>query len=146
MDDVDEMLQRANDGAHAVGSALLPHTVLKKQALTTAAAVEAAGESADEYQRYIVPGIQNLGNTCFFNAILQALASVSSFQEYLDEIVRQSKAKGQVRRIPFASALHDCIDGASRACSVPVVRASNAPWRLTKQARGQSVCLYAKHH
>ncbi|DBA00984.1 TPA: hypothetical protein N0F65_006245 [Lagenidium giganteum] len=58
--------------------------------------------------RCVVPGIQNLGNTCFFNAILHALASGSSFGEYLDHVVEQARSKG--RAIPFTKALKDCID------------------------------------
>lgn len=66
----------------------------------------------DASARLCVPGIQNLGNTCFFNAILQALASVGSFQEYLQEIERGSRATGH--DIPFTRALRDCLEGTGR--------------------------------
>jgi hypothetical protein len=65
----------------------------------------------DATTRVSVPGIQNLGNTCFFNAILQALASVSSFQEYLQEIERSARATSH--DIPFTRALRDCLEGSS---------------------------------
>lgn len=65
----------------------------------------------DATTRVSVPGIQNLGNTCFFNAILQALASVSSFQEYLQEIERSARATSH--DIPFTRALRDCLEGPS---------------------------------
>lgn len=54
-----------------------------------------------------VPGIQNLGNTCFFNAILQALAAVDSFREYLEQVIAQSALRGQSE--PFTRALAQCI-------------------------------------
>lgn len=65
----------------------------------------------DASSRVGVPGIQNLGNTCFFNAILQALAAVASFQEFLQEIERAARATGH--DIPFTRALRDCLQGAA---------------------------------
>lgn len=62
----------------------------------------------DATSRVAVPGIQNLGNTCFFNAILQSLASVASFQEYLQEIERSARATSH--DIPFTRALRDCLE------------------------------------
>jgi ubiquitin C-terminal hydrolase len=60
----------------------------------------------EKRQQYVVPGIQNLGNTCFFNAILQALASLRSYNEYLSQIVGIAQNK-----LPFTEALKDCLDG-----------------------------------
>lgn len=110
------MMQKANGGSGA-HSQLQGHPeqqhqhikLMNTKQMVTKVVVPAA--VVDEYQRYVVPGIQNLGNTCFFNAILQALASLGSFQEYLDEVVRQSRLRAHACRIPFTGALRDCIDG-----------------------------------
>lgn len=67
-------------------------------------------QQADAQGRWTVPGLQNLGNTCFFNAILQALASVRCFQDFLNEVVRQAGPRN-ARAIPFTSALRDCLHG-----------------------------------
>lgn len=40
------------------------------------------------YRRpWAVPGLENLGNNCFLNAVVQALSSCSSFRKYLAEVI-----------------------------------------------------------
>lgn len=97
-------MQRANGGAGA-GALAARGSDSSDADGDVAASVKPAPAA-----RLVVPGLQNLGNTCFFNAILQALAAVESFHAYLAEVVRQ--AERRARRVPFARALRDCLDGA----------------------------------
>nr|CCA24151.1 ubiquitinspecific protease putative [Albugo laibachii Nc14] len=50
-------------------------------------------ESLNDNTHITLRGIQNLGNTCYFNAILQALAASRSFQMYLDELVTSAPCR-----------------------------------------------------
>ncbi|XP_050380910.1 ubiquitin carboxyl-terminal hydrolase 27 [Argentina anserina] len=44
-----------------------------------------------EPNSHLVPGLQNLGNNCFLNVILQALASCSYFQPFLQKVLEESE-------------------------------------------------------
>ncbi|PQP96628.1 ubiquitin carboxyl-terminal hydrolase 27 isoform X1 [Prunus yedoensis var. nudiflora] len=56
----------------------------------------------------LVPGLQNLGNNCFLNVILQALASCSYFQPFLQKVLEEyelSEVEDEVSGFPLAIAL-----------------------------------------
>ncbi|XP_034220443.1 ubiquitin carboxyl-terminal hydrolase 27 isoform X2 [Prunus dulcis] len=56
----------------------------------------------------LVPGLQNLGNNCFLNVILQALASCSYFQPFLQKVLEEyefSAVEDEVSGFPLAIAL-----------------------------------------
>ncbi|KAK4775321.1 hypothetical protein SAY86_010256 [Trapa natans] len=49
------------------------------------------GQKSNSEEDYFVPGLKNRGNNCFFNVILQALASCSYFQSFLEEAMEESQ-------------------------------------------------------
>ncbi|KAK9062258.1 hypothetical protein SSX86_019444 [Deinandra increscens subsp. villosa] len=67
------------------------------------------GESSPERQLVVVPGLQNLGNNCFLNVVLQALASCSCFLNSLQKIVDEFEASvigEQIGDMPLAVSLN----------------------------------------
>ncbi|KZV35912.1 ubiquitin carboxyl-terminal hydrolase 27-like [Dorcoceras hygrometricum] len=60
-----------------------------------------------------VPGLQNYGNNCFLNVILQALASCSRFQKYLGEILEEyelSSVEGGDQTMPLVNSLTSLVE------------------------------------
>ncbi|KAI3953225.1 hypothetical protein MKX01_042220 [Papaver californicum] len=55
----------------------------------------------------LVPGLQNLGNNCFLNVILQALASCDCFHEFLQNIIERDdfSVDDRVENMPLSAAL-----------------------------------------
>ena len=47
--------------------------------------------------RDIISGLENTGNTCFFNSVLQALAAVPQFHEYVRGIVYAASKAAEIR-------------------------------------------------
>ncbi|KAK0417546.1 hypothetical protein QR680_013074 [Steinernema hermaphroditum] len=57
---------------------------------------------------YTVPGLQNIGNTCFANSLLQALASSPSFVNWLNNL---DYSRVPLRKVQFLMALRDTLNG-----------------------------------
>lgn len=55
----------------------------------------------------LVPGLQNLGNNCFLNVVLQALASCDCFHEFLQNIIERDdfSVDDRVENMPLSAAL-----------------------------------------
>ncbi|KAF5960365.1 hypothetical protein HYC85_001574 [Camellia sinensis] len=64
--------------------------------------------------KWMVPGLQNLGNNCFLNVILQALASCSCFQSFLrktEEEFESLLGEEWVESLPLTVALASLMEG-----------------------------------
>ncbi|KAL7104535.1 hypothetical protein ACP275_08G251400 [Erythranthe tilingii] len=70
-------------------------------------------EEFDSPRFWVVPGLENLGNNCFLNVVLQALASCTSFRKYLDEMVKEYGSLSVEERdenIPLVNALTSLVE------------------------------------
>ncbi|PIA47812.1 hypothetical protein AQUCO_01400418v1 [Aquilegia coerulea] len=58
---------------------------------------------------WFIAGLQNMGNNCFLNVILQALASCDSFNQYLESIVEADSFSAE--DMPLMNALDSLLQG-----------------------------------
>lgn len=85
--------------------------------------------SSSKKDHFTVPGLQNLGNNCFLNVVLQALASCKSFGKFLEQVVDEyegSSMEGS-RDLPVVAALASLVE---ELCTVRHGRTVLSPRRL----------------
>ncbi|XP_071914211.1 ubiquitin carboxyl-terminal hydrolase 27-like isoform X2 [Coffea arabica] len=84
--------------------------------------------SSDKH--WVVPGLQNLGNNCFLNVVLQALASCSSFQRFLDIVFEKYKfpsVEESAKALPLTAAVASLLE---ELCMVQYVRSVRSPRKV----------------
>ncbi|CAN4114214.1 unnamed protein product [Withania somnifera] len=88
-----------------------------------------ASEKQSSKNHWLVPGLQNLGNNCFLNVVLQALASCKSFGKFLEKTMEEyegSSMEGN-RDLPVIAALASLME---ELCIARHGRAVLSPRRL----------------
>ncbi|XP_027178337.1 ubiquitin carboxyl-terminal hydrolase 27 isoform X1 [Coffea eugenioides] len=81
-------------------------------------------------KNWVVPGLQNLGNNCFLNVVLQALASCSSFQRFLDIVFEKYKfpsVEESAKALPLTAAVASLLE---ELCMVQYVRSVRSPRKV----------------
>lgn len=69
-----------------------------------------------------VPGLRNLGNNCFLNVVLQALASCVCFQSFLDDVIAEYGTDEQlVENMPLVFSLASLLQELSSVSAQKVV-------------------------
>ncbi|XP_006357345.1 ubiquitin carboxyl-terminal hydrolase 27 [Solanum tuberosum] len=76
-----------------------------------------------------VPGLQNLGNNCFLNVVLQALASCKSFGKFLEQVVEECEGSSMEgsRDLPVIASLASLVE---ELCTARHGRTVLSPRRL----------------
>lgn len=72
-----------------------------------------SSDNSSEEKLLVVPGLQNLGNNCFLNVILQALASCSSFRSFVRKRVEEHEGfsvEELEESMPLAVALDSLLE------------------------------------
>ncbi|XP_022749344.1 ubiquitin carboxyl-terminal hydrolase 27 isoform X2 [Durio zibethinus] len=95
------------------------------------------GKSGEKRKKHweklcLVPGLQNLGNNCFLNVILQALASCTYFQSFLQKILDKCESptdEGQGESLPLTITLSALLEELSMAGESRVALSPNKVMR-----------------
>ncbi|KAK4264822.1 hypothetical protein QN277_025948 [Acacia crassicarpa] len=80
-----------------------------KMGIPTSFPWQFGGENGSE-KSFFVPGLQNLGNNCFLNVVLQTLASCSCFQTFLNSLIQESGIEDSTSRKPLTFALASLLE------------------------------------
>ncbi|PHU04765.1 Ubiquitin carboxyl-terminal hydrolase 27 [Capsicum chinense] len=91
--------------------------------------IMASHKSSSSTNHLVIPGLQNLGNNCFLNVVLQALASCKSFSKFLEQAVEENEGTSMEgsREFPVIAALASLVE---ELCIARDARAVLSPRRL----------------
>ncbi|CAH9071160.1 unnamed protein product [Cuscuta epithymum] len=94
--------------ATILGVAGLAYAVKDIKFLNLSSLKWSSGSNTCSDDSMLLPGLQNFGNNCFLNAVLQALASCQSFRNFLEGLVSEvggSSTEGSEENSSLADAL-----------------------------------------